>query len=366
MIFIIVAAVALLLFFLVGMVYDRLWNHKLSADLNFEEDCAFEGEKTALSETIVNDKILPLPILEIDFHLGNGLRFTDAQNSTVSDKLYRRDVFSLGLKQKITRRLELQCAKRGYYTLTALGLMAKDLFLFKKYIAKIVLFREFFVYPRRLNTQQIAIPYNRIMGEVLSRERLFADPFEFGGIRNYMISDPMKYINWKASAKSGNLVVNLHDSSLSQTVVMVLDTYDSAAPLEDELNEECIRLAAALSERIMAAGISLALYGNGFDLISGDRLSLMNLAGLGTNQLRRTLARLTWDDSMEIGEILKHTEYSKNSLTILISKNRDSSAGAMAGFPGDAIWLCPYRGEEPPAPAGKYQFIPWLDESPMY
>lgn len=40
----------------------------------------------------------------------------------------------------------------------------------------------------------------------------------------------MKYINWKASARGGTLLVNQHDSTLSQKVTVLLDCTASAAP----------------------------------------------------------------------------------------------------------------------------------------
>ena len=51
-----------------------------------------------------------------------------------------------------------------------------------------------------------------MIGSITSRQFLYEDPFEFRGIRDYTITDPMNKINWKASARSGNLMVNLHDS----------------------------------------------------------------------------------------------------------------------------------------------------------
>lgn len=363
MVLILVAAVLLLLYFAVKLLYGRFWNHKLSAKLSFEASSAFEGERTVLIEVIANRKPLPIPTMEIDFHLGKELRFTEDMNSTISDKLYRRDVFSLGMYQQITRRLELSCTKRGYYTLNSLGIMARDLFMGKKYLKKESFFGEFFVYPRKVSSSKIAVPYNKIMGEVLSRERLMPDPFEFGGIRDYMISDPMKYINWKASAKSGNLVVNLHDSSLSQKIVMVLDTYDTAAPLENELAEEGIRIAADLCGRIMASGISLSLVGNGFDLISKERLCLSRLEGLGIDQVLRTLSRLTWNGDKKIAEVIDAVELSRDSLMVLISKNLENAEYIKNR---ELLWICPYKNEQPKNPGGKLMFIPWKDESFVY
>ena len=94
-------------------LYDRRWNRGLGVTLAFRDRTAVEGSTTALREVIVNDKRLPLPAVDIDFQLDRNLRFADGQNVSVSDKTYRRDIFALNGRQKITRTLALECLGRG-------------------------------------------------------------------------------------------------------------------------------------------------------------------------------------------------------------------------------------------------------------
>ena len=103
------------LYVLQVVLYDRLWGKGLEVKTSFQEEYATEDDTAALTEVVVNDKFLPLTVVEIDFHMGKGLRFTDEANTAVSDYTYRRDVFALGPRQKITRTLEFRCARRGYY-----------------------------------------------------------------------------------------------------------------------------------------------------------------------------------------------------------------------------------------------------------
>ena len=41
-----------------------------------------------------------------------------------------------------------------------------------------------------------------------------------------------KYINWKATARAGQLLINLHESTLSQRVIIALDMEAAAGPYE--------------------------------------------------------------------------------------------------------------------------------------
>lgn len=336
--------------FTVKKVYDKYWSHKLGVSVNFKDRWVFEGDRAILIEVITNRKPLPIPALEIDFNMNKNFRFVDSSNSAISDKLYRRDIFAMGGNQKITRTLQLDCLRRGFYVLDRTGVSANDLFLKNKYVISLPQNTAIYVYPARVPSEKIAIPFNRIMGEALSRDRIYDDPFEFGGIRNYMISDPMKYINWKASARCGDLVVNLHDSTLSPKIRIILDTYDDTTGIDMELNEESIRVAAALAERLTASGIHLAISGNGRDIISGEALDIDELKSGAADIIRQKLARLVWKDEEEILSVLSGIKPVEKTLNVLISKNRKSDysqclrkLSAKCG----SVWIMPYKNEKP-------------------
>ena len=64
--------------------------------------------------------------------------------------------------------------------------------------------------------------------ETLLNKFIFEDPFEFKGIRNYTTSDPMKKINWSASAKTGELMVNNYYDTTSRHVTIFLDVVNDS------------------------------------------------------------------------------------------------------------------------------------------
>lgn len=348
---------------LIRLIYNKNWHKGLDVKLRFADSQVREGDSTLLLEEISNRKNLPLPAVEIDFNFDRGLRFVNTANSIVSDKLYRRDIFALAPNQKITRRLELNCLKRGYYTLTENGLAAKDIFLSKKYVTAFPQSTRLYVFPEHISAERIAVPFKRIMGELLTRDRVYEDPFEFGGIRDYMQSDPMKYINWKASAKSGKLVVNLHDSTLSQRVCIFLDTSGSDSAREAELTEEAIRLCAALSEKISSAGVGLDIISSGRDKLSGEKLRMESLGSGSLTALAKALARLELTDE-SIGAELSRFKADRRTLVILISKNNSPEAlHELYRLSGDgrAMWIRPYadEAEKLALNEGRVIYQPW-------
>lgn len=279
--FLLTAAGLILAFWGLRALYDRFWQRGLGCRIEFTQDYAVEDEVSVLSEVIINRKLLPLPVLEISFHMDRRLQFGDGENASRSDQTYRRDVFSISMRQKITRRLEFQCAGRGYFRIHEAGLTAQDLFLTRKYLCSLPQNTEFYVLPKTVPTAQVQIPYARIMGAVLSRKRVCDDPFEFGGLREYFRGDPMKYINWKATARAGKLLSNIHDSTLSQRVVLAIDM-EQGGSQGDFLNEAGIRVACTLAQRLLSEGIELGLYSNGFDVQNGQLWRLESVAGAGS------------------------------------------------------------------------------------
>lgn len=111
------------------------------------------------------------------------------------------------------------------------------------------------MYPRMVDETRLEIPFQKIMGSVLSRKNLYEDPFEFRGIREYQPTDPMHKINWKVSARTDQWMVNLYDSTSAQEVVVLLDVEDETIWKFDAIHEEGIRLAAALVSRLLQNGI---------------------------------------------------------------------------------------------------------------
>ncbi len=262
-------------------LYRSFWDRGLNCQIHFTQEYAVEGTVSTLSEIIINNKLFPLPVLEVSFHMDRRLRFSGGENASLSDQTYRRDVFAAFIRQKITRTLDFHCAGRGYFTITEAGIAAQDLFLTQKYLRTVPQNTTFYVLPKPVPASQIQIPFSKIMGTLLSRKRVCDDPFEFGGLREYSRGDPMKYINWKATARAGKLLSNLHDSTLSQRVVIGIDM-ESGGLQGDFLNEAGIRVACSLAEQLLSSGIELGIYSNGQDIQTKQLWKLESVSGAGS------------------------------------------------------------------------------------
>ena len=77
------------------------------------------------------------------------------------------------------------------------------------------------------------------------------------------MDDPMKSINWKASARTGALMVNTFDSVRSQKAMIFLDVEDRGILRYEDLVEESIALAATLMRRLLRQHIEVGFVYNG-------------------------------------------------------------------------------------------------------
>ena len=158
--------------------------------VEFQKEPSLEGRDAMLTETIYNRKWLFLPVLQVGFQMHRNLWFADGENTSVSDQCYKRDIFSVGGYQKITRTIPFHCSKRGYYELSQVELVTRSPLMNKKFYKTLESPDHFYVYPRMVDDTKLEIPFQKIMGSVLSQKNLYEDPFEFRGIREYQLQIP--------------------------------------------------------------------------------------------------------------------------------------------------------------------------------
>lgn len=246
-VFLIGAAVILLLY---NFIYSRTWSRALTVRIMFSQSHLYAGETGEMTEIIENRKRLALPLLEIGFRVPRGLQFEDTENTLESDYLYKRDIFAVPGMEQIVRRYRITACRRGFYEVSQLSCHTLSR-LFHRVYMKDRMTQEnetgMYVYPANTNCQLLLRAVEVILGEKESARRVLEDPFNFASIRSYTIYDPMKTINWKASAKTGELMVNTYASPAAIRVHMFLDgSIDPNVPYADSFRELSISMAASL------------------------------------------------------------------------------------------------------------------------
>ena len=342
--------VLFLLFLAERRVFNQYWERGLSAQLKFENEAVTEGDEAGLTEVITNRNFIPLHILQVNFQTDVGLLFKDTTNATVTDRVNVIDVFSLRFYEKITRHLLMDCRRRGFYSILQTSLVASDLFSSDIHYATRDQQTSLYVYPRRIDSAKIQIPFQQLMGEVQSQRFLYEDNFTFRGIRDYAPTDQMSDINWKASARTGNMKVNLHDYTSSPEVMIILNVEEPGILFETELIEDCIRLAATMSADFIERNVPVSLLTNGKDKVTGDGVGTMaGASGEHAQNFLRALARIDLSKgTLDIEELvdaeLRQNRSQQIVYCMISTSRRESAVNAarkLADKKGKLMWLCP-------------------------
>lgn len=325
---------AVLFYYIQKLVFRKNYKKGLQVKINFEDNYIEEGAVSGLKEVIENRKLLPLPVVHVSFQTGNGLKFQSQENINITDTTSKREVFSILWNQRITRRLPFTGIKRGHYTVKTADINVYNFLMTDKYYLELPQDTELYVYPKHIPTERLNMLMERIYGMVSSRERLYEDPLQFAGIREYAPGDDRKKINWKASARGQRLCVNMYDSSLASNVTIFLDVSDKGIWKQEKLAEEGIRLATALSLRILKAGGQVALYTNAYGETDGETVSVSGEKNLDKyHEINRRMAEIKLSKGYEeLSETFRKAADKlsvTNGIFVLISKNKKEKYGEL-------------------------------------
>ncbi len=354
------AVCAVLLWSLQSMVFYRFWSKGLCVALDFDSRRKVEGEQGMLRETITNAKPLPLPVLHVKFQMGRELVFTASGNYKITDNNYRSDIFSCMPWQEIRRGLEFHCKKRGYYKISEVQLVSYDLFLSCHFVASFPVHTDLYVYPRAVDMDRLNLPFRNLMGQILANRSLLLDPFEIQSVRPYQSFDPYRSVNWKATARTGELKVNVYTPTASWQVMFLLDVDSNRIWKDEALTEEAIRLCGSYCRLLIKEGIPVSVCTNGVDCLTGQEGFLEAGAGMDhINAVMELLARVQVEAdgrrSMEqiIGELAETLPLDSRggqSITYILVSPRQRSSLALSydrlceAAPGSQ-WILPVRPE---------------------
>lgn len=342
-------------------IYERLWLKALNVQISFGQSHVFQGEKGELKEIIENKKRLPLSMLKVKFKTDRHLLFGNEKGSRTTDQYYRNDIFRIGGGERVTRTLQFEAGRRGYYTIEEINLVASDLFFLSQMVADKSVKTTLYVYPKPWDCVRLQQSLIQLSGEMLSRRHLMEDPFEYRGIREYQPYDDMRSINWKATAKTGDLKVNQKNYTSLKSVRIFFNIQDDNVLRKEEAVEMSLRITASLCLIFLRQGMQVSCYGNGCDILTHQPVSLSARGGEGQmDAVYRALARV--DTDRPATDFTEHFEElllcrAQGSLTLFVAPNQyDDFVTLLLKYRdmgNPFVWFYPVAGSrKPELPAG--------------
>lgn len=321
---IIATALAALALAIIRIVYEKLWDKNLDVTIDFDRDVLYEGEENTLREVISNRKYLLIPILQVKFSITRTFLFAKQDNTNVTDMYYRNEFFTVMPFQRITRSYPFRCIHRGLFRMNRMDIICRSIFLDKKMINSLEHEASVCVLPRVIDNKDVPTAVNQLLGDIEKNIHINEDPFTFAGIRDYQPYDSMHSINWKVTARLGNLQVNTYNTTFSKKVVLLLNVEANAVRRAQDIIEWAIRIAAHMASFFITEQIPVALYTNGVDEV--DKVSPHIEAGADRTHIRTiemALARLDLKEkSADFCKILQENVVaSRDAVEYLIISN---------------------------------------------
>ena len=187
-----------------------------------DKTALFENQSFILTETIINQKPLPLPWLRIERGIPASFTLPSEKNTYSSDRSFM-GIYTPGQYEKIERKYEFKCHKRGCFDLTNVYIAVGDVLGFQTVRLKKSAPLKIHVWPNAAYVSELPKEIKKWQGEVSIRRWIDPDPLLYNGIRDYRPGDSMRSIHWKATAAAGKLLVKTYEYTASPQMLIVFD-----------------------------------------------------------------------------------------------------------------------------------------------
>lgn len=205
-----------------------------------ERATALEHEELAVDVTVSSQR--PVERLEVVLVVPDGLELADGAAA---------QSLRLGWEEERTLELRLRCLRWGNYELGDVRLRARDRLGLTVWESRVDRRRRLRVYPLPETLRRIVKPVSTQLytGNEVARQK--GDGTEFADLRLFAPGDRVRSINWRASARRDELVVNERHPERNADVILFLDTFADARTGNRSTLDLAVRVTATLAARYL-------------------------------------------------------------------------------------------------------------------
>lgn len=249
--------------------WTRYALHRLSTDVKVSQTHAFVGETLGLTLRLENRKIVPLTALQVRINLPEILEPSNQPFSKLHESAPNEGVVvratSMRWYERLTWRFDIPLLTRGHFQLARVDLKSGD--FFGVYVRERTDDAEhtLWVYPEVITLDRLGLPQMRPQGERRGRDRIYEDPTRLQTIRDYRPGDPLKKVDWKATARRQALQSRVYDPSSDLVAMVALNV--STLPhawqgFFGDVFERAVSVAASLADDFSRDRVPVGLLAN--------------------------------------------------------------------------------------------------------
>lgn len=306
------------------LVYRNNWYKGLSVKLQADNCRPVENEILQLQIIAANRKHLPLFALKTKFRVPAGFNNERVQIDGTERSFKFTELFTLMPRQIIKRKISFKCTKRGVYYFDNIELSNQSLFFDENSEVDAAQNVKISVAPSCVDMNSFVRSFRVLFGSIITNDFENEDEFLIKGIREYQPYDGFRSVNWSATAKLNQLMVNTYEHVTNRKVVVFLNLDPDQVAQNEDIAEESIRLAKTWCLNLAQNGIEPNLYTNGVHAESGEYV-VVEKQGFQRNymlQIDEALSNIVIrENDKTFGEIYNEiiSSYAKDYYIILIS-----------------------------------------------
>ena len=225
------------------------------------------GGDVEVALSVTNDKLLPLVWLQIrdQWPAGVVAEGFGLRKILVLDRQELVQTVSVRWYERLRRRYRVRCEERGVHRFGPAEVQAGDPFGIAGVSARWEEHKDVVVLPRVLDVPVAGLLLGRPLVEEEAARSLAVDPTALRGTRPYRPGDPVSALNWRATARTGELYTNEYDPVSLASVRVLLDVgslYRAWESVEPELMELLCVVAASLTSAYADRGYAVGFASN--------------------------------------------------------------------------------------------------------
>jgi uncharacterized protein (DUF58 family) len=208
--------------------------------LTVDRERALEGDVVGAMLDVRSDE--PIERLELMLVVPDGLEVTEGSNA---------HAVRLGWDDERELRFSLRCERWGSYVLGDVRLRARGRLGLLVWEHTLAFTHELRVYPQPEALHRLVQPRATQPFTGNDVARVQGDGLEFADLRPFLPGDRVRSINWRASARRDELIVNLRHPERNADVILFLDSFVDARRGSRSSLELAVRAAAAIASRYL-------------------------------------------------------------------------------------------------------------------
>ncbi len=265
----VVFSFSVLILFTIAQYWNRHALDNVSYERYFRYTRGFTGEPLEFSLSVENKKWLPINWLKTEDRWPYAVGPKD-KKELVSTHLPAAgnlvNLYSLRWRQKTRRQFPMVFQKRGMYELGPLTMESGDPFGLFRTTREEERSQYITVFPELIPLDFMAATTEDPFGERKAIRRVFEDPIQPMGVREYMPEDEFRRIHWPATAKTGELQVKVLPPISSKVLMVCMNASTTSQPWLGTLPntfEQLIKITASIAYQGVENGYQVGLISNG-------------------------------------------------------------------------------------------------------